>query len=98
MFFGWTSKVGTDGDVPYTEFSNAGTPHAGMMPMTPEMGDAPPHWMPYFEVKDCDAAAGRARELGAQVYVPPSDIPKVGRFPVIADPQGAVFAIFQLRR
>jgi len=39
----------------YTEFSVQGTADAGMMAMTPQMGNAPPDWMPYFAVTDCDA-------------------------------------------
>jgi len=45
-------------------------------------------------VSDVDASAGKAKQLGAKLMVPPQDIPKVGRFSVVADPQGAVFAIF----
>ena len=62
--------------------------------MTEEWGEIPPHWMIYFA--DCDAGAERATELGGQVKVPPTDIPKVGRFSVIQDPQGAVFSIIKL--
>ena len=82
----------------YTEFSVQGKPGAGMMPMTPQMGDAPPYWMPYFAVADCDATAAKATQLGGSSCVPPTDIPNVGRFAVLGDPQGAVFAIVKLSR
>ena len=36
-----------------------------------------------------------AASLGATTYVPPSDIPGMGRFAVLADPQGAAFAIYR---
>ncbi|MFT3763954.1 MAG: VOC family protein [Minicystis sp.] len=55
----------------------------------------PPHWMAHVQVADVDQAAARVRELGGQVQVPPTDIPKVGRFSVIADPQGAVISMFK---
>ncbi len=56
----------------------------------------PPHWLVYFAVADCDASVERARTLGANVKVPPSDIPGVGRFAVLEDPQAAAFAIIRL--
>jgi predicted enzyme related to lactoylglutathione lyase len=56
---------------------------------------APPHWMGHVEVADVDKTVARVRELGGQVHVPPSDIPKVGRFAVIADPQGASISLFK---
>ena len=48
-------------------------------------------------VKDVDAAAKKAEELGAQAIVPPTDIPNVGRFYVFKDPQGAVLALIQYK-
>lgn len=68
----------------------------GMLEMTELWGDVPPHWMIYFSVDDCDVMASRAAELGGKVCVPPTDIPNVGRFAVINDPQGAVFSIIRL--
>jgi len=96
QLFGWSAKTGSDGGMEYTEFSVQGKPDAGMMAMTPQMGNVPPNWMPYFAVTDCDATTTKVKELGGKAYVPPTDIPKVGRFAVLADPQGAVFAIVKL--
>lgn len=56
--------------------------------------NVPPHWLGYIGTPDVDATAARAKELGATVYAAPMDIPGVGRFAVLADPQGAVFALF----
>jgi predicted enzyme related to lactoylglutathione lyase len=50
--------------------------------------------MPYFMVTDVDAGAAKAKQLGAKVMAGPTDIPKVGRFAIVSDPQNAVFAIF----
>ena len=47
-------------------------------------------------VADCNATAAKAGELGATTFVPPNDIPNVGRFAVFADPTGAALAIIQL--
>ena len=55
-----------------------------------EMG-IPPHWMLYVAV----ASAAKATQLGGSLKMPPSDIPNVGRFAIVADRQGATFSLFQ---
>jgi uncharacterized protein len=52
--------------------------------------DPTPRWSVAFWVADADQAAARTQELGGTVLLPPMDIP-VGRFTIVADPQGAVF-------
>jgi hypothetical protein len=94
--FGWTDLTKQMGPMTYTSFMQGETPTGGMLKMTEEWAGIPPHWMVYFAVADCDAGAARARELGGEVKVPPTDIPEVGRFAVIQDPQGAVFSIIKL--
>jgi predicted enzyme related to lactoylglutathione lyase len=93
--FGWKAHTGSDGGAAYTEWLLGGTPIGGMM-AKPKEDPAPPHWLPYFAVADCDATAAKAASLGARTYVPPTDIPGVGRFAVFADPQGAVFASYKV--
>lgn len=95
---GWSAK---DDPMPaelggghYTTWMKADGPAGGMMPM-PATAPAPSHWMPYFAVADVDAAHAKAASLGALTYVPPADIPGTGRFAVVADPQGAVFALIK---
>ena len=44
---------------------------------------------------DVDAYAGRVTKAGGAVHVPPTDIPNIGRFAMVADPQGAVFSLFK---
>jgi uncharacterized protein len=65
----------------------------------PGHGDphAPPHWLIYVEVADCRAATARAVSLGARAYVDTLQIGKEGSISVLADPQGAVFALHQTR-
>lgn len=94
--FGWSTQVQEMPQTTYTTFLNGDRMNAGMMQMTEEWGDIPPHWMPYFAVADCDASAEKAKELGGSIGVPPTDIPPVGRFSVIQDPQGAHFTIIKL--
>jgi uncharacterized protein len=94
--FGWSLKESSNG-MHYTEFGNKGQMIGGMMPMDgPQFQGVPPHWSIYFAVDDVDAMAEKARGLGAILCAPPTDIPNVGRFAVIQDPQGAVFSIFKL--
>jgi len=98
--FGWSAKTGGAGPNAYTEFSVSGTPGAGMMDSSAYGPNAnvPPNWMPYFQVADVDATANKAKELGGKLFVEPRDIPNVGRFSVVQDPQGAVFALYKSAR
>jgi predicted enzyme related to lactoylglutathione lyase len=88
---GWGTQA-WDG-MPYTMWTANGTPIGGIMPM-PEAAGAPPHWLAYISVPDVDATVDQATSLGARTLVPAKDIPAVGRFAVLADPQGAAFAVF----
>jgi hypothetical protein len=93
---GWTPLTKEMAFGPYTSFMQGDQPVGGMMAMTEEWGEVPPHWMTYVSVEDCDASAAKAESLGGKVCVPPMDIPEVGRFAVINDPAGAVFSIIKL--
>ena len=79
-----------------TEFSVGGTPSIGMMAKPSDMpAHVPSYWMPYFQVTNADSSASKAKDLGGKVMVPPQDIPNAGRFAILVDPQGAMFAVFQ---
>jgi predicted enzyme related to lactoylglutathione lyase len=77
----------------YTVFMGEGVPKAGCMQITPEMGDVPTGWLTYFAVEDCEATLVRARDLGGRVMMGPESVPGVGRWALLADPQGTVFAV-----
>jgi predicted enzyme related to lactoylglutathione lyase len=94
--FGWTALAKELAHGAYSSFMQGDQPVAGMQQMTAEWGDAPPHWMTYMAVEDCDASAAKVEALGGSVCVPPTDIPEVGRFAVINDPAGATFSIIKL--
>jgi predicted enzyme related to lactoylglutathione lyase len=98
--FGWKEKTSSGAGMTYTEFSLDETPFAGMMEMNAQMVGmgVPPHWLTYFQVADVDASANTAKGLEATLVVPPMDIPNTGRFSVIRDPHGAVFAIYKPAR
>lgn len=76
----------------YTTWMRGNEPTAGMMPMPPNAG-APPHWLSYFAVTNVNESHAKAVSLGAKSHVPPTPIPAMGEFAVLADPQGAFFAI-----
>jgi predicted enzyme related to lactoylglutathione lyase len=65
------------------------------IPAEAKAGGAPPSWLMYVGTPDADSAAQQAKSLGGTVEAGPMEIPGVGRFAVLADPQGAVFAILQ---
>ncbi len=94
--FSWKPEVQQMEFMSYTVFMNEDRPIAGMYQITEDMGDVPPSWLVYFAVDDCDINIERAKTIGAEVKMPPTDIPEVGRFAVLQDPQGAVFSIIKL--
>jgi uncharacterized protein len=94
---GWTSKDAGMGDFPYEIVSTGQTMVAGMMDIPDEarsMG-AKPGWLGYIWVEDVDKALPRLTAAGGKVLKTPADIPGVGRFAVVADPDGAVFMPFR---
>jgi len=67
----------------------------GLMALPENDGPAtPPHWIIYVGTPDVDATVEAAEKLGGKVLKPAADIPNVGRFAVLSDPQGAAFAVF----
>jgi predicted enzyme related to lactoylglutathione lyase len=95
--FGWEAhEVPIDDGSSYTEWLLGDKSVCGMMPMdasTP--AHVPPHWLVHFAVHDCDDSVGQATAIGATLLVEPMDVPP-GRLAVLADPQGAAFAVIQL--
>ena len=86
--FGWTIDTSSD----YREIDVGGGTSGGMMrspaPHTPSF------WLPYISVVDVAASTSRARQLGGTVLTEPTDAPGKGRFSIIQDPTGAVFALW----
>jgi len=96
---GWkTQPFGENGD--YTMWVGSQGPLGGVMKLPEEatkMG-TPPTWMSHVQVKDVDATAALAKKIGGEIYKEPTDIPSIGRFAVLADPQGAAIMIFKPSR
>lgn len=91
---GWGTQNWGSGEKPYTMWTAQDAPIGGVMQMGVEMQGAPAHWIGYVAVPNVDDSAQQAASLGGRVLTPPMDIPEVGRFAVISDPQGAAIAIF----
>jgi hypothetical protein len=92
--FGWKSELTTSPDgTSYTRFWLDDQPVAGLMAMPPQVPvEAPSHWMLYFAVLDIERAVAAATELGGAVVRAPMTLP-LGRFAVMEDPGGVVFAV-----
>lgn len=94
---GWNAQDAGQPDMSYTMFLAGDAPTAGLMALPKEACDAgaKPGWIGYVGVDDVDAYVGRVTKAGGKVHVPPTDIPDIGRFAMVADPQGVVFSLFK---
>lgn len=94
--FGWNMQsFSADND--YTVLSAGNVGVGGIMAIPPDARErgAPPCWQGYIAVDDVDVYAGRIGTSGGTILRAPADIPEVGRFALVTDPQGAVFIIFK---
>jgi predicted enzyme related to lactoylglutathione lyase len=91
QLLGWEYETDERG---YVWVRNAGRLNGGMREWTEQERQAPPAWLPYFTVESADDAARQAAALGGRGLMPTADSPR-GRYAVIADPQGAAFAVFE---
>jgi len=83
---------------PYTIIAPAGSPEGsgvGGIQSMPAEDKGPSCWLPYVSVEDVAATSAKAESLGGKLFVPATDIPNVGCFAVLADPEGAMFALYR---
>lgn len=81
----------------YTVLKIGERPVAGILKMTPEMGDMPATWDVYFYSDDVDATVAAVVEAGGEVIRPAFDVAQgMGRMAVLADPMGAVFEVIKM--
>ena len=94
---GWSFAASGQPDMDYRLFSADGPAVGGFMALTDEMqqGGARPLWAGYIGVDDVDATAKAVGEADGMVMVEPTDIPGVGRFAFVTDPEGAPFYIMR---
>ena len=81
----------------YRMIEAGGRPLGGIVAIDPAIADrrGEPHWTPYVYVYDVDATARQAASLGGQVRLGPAEVPGVGGWALIADPQGATIGIYE---
>jgi predicted enzyme related to lactoylglutathione lyase len=93
---GWGTQQFESSNPPYTMWLAGETPVGGIQRLPDEAiaKGAPSSWLTYIETPDVDETVERATRLGGRLFVKPTDIPSVGRFAVLADPQNASFAVY----
>jgi predicted enzyme related to lactoylglutathione lyase len=97
--FGWKASTQNMGNMQYTVFAEGNNQRAGMMAMPPNVpAQVPSNWCVYFNVANCDAAVKKAESMKGKTMVPAQDVKDVGRFAMMLDPQGAMFAMLQPSR
>jgi uncharacterized protein len=96
--FGWKLEKSENDPSGYLHIKNGEEYIGGIPPAEHRDPNTPPHWLLYFETSNCDASVDKAKQSGAKVYYGPVSMENVGRFAVLADPQGAVFSVFQSAR
>lgn len=94
--FDWAPEASKIPDVKYTTFKRGETSAAGMLAKSEQMGPMPNAWVVYWLVADCDETVKKIEANGGKTFFPPRDIPSVGRFTWMADPQGAVSGVIKM--
>jgi predicted enzyme related to lactoylglutathione lyase len=93
--FGWQTEDMPMENMTYTIVKVGEEGLGGIMSIPPQAEGSPPSWGVYVTVDDINATSRKAEELGGKILVPPTDIPNVGRFSVLQDPQGAVISAIE---
>jgi len=93
--FGWKLTPGQGKNSGYLHIVNGEEYIGGIPPARGIGGGEPPHWLIYFQTADVDHVFQRASDLGARKLLRPMDIEGTGRVAILADPQGAVFALYR---
>ncbi|MFJ3927742.1 VOC family protein [Streptomyces sp. NPDC090022] len=98
--FGWQGQVGPAETGGYAVCSLKGKPVAGIMAAMNPDGSVPDPmppsvWTTYLATDDVDATLTSIGDEGGKVVMPAMDVTTIGRMAVVADPQGAVFGLWQ---
>jgi predicted enzyme related to lactoylglutathione lyase len=97
--FGWQFNDMPAGEgQTYTFWELNGKSVGGLSALTREMGNVPPHWMPFINVRSADDIAKRTAQNGGKVLHGPADVLDVGRMGAVADPTGGRVAIWEPKR
>jgi predicted enzyme related to lactoylglutathione lyase len=88
---GWELDVWKPGEADYAMIKSGDGMHGGF---SSPQGDIPPHWLGHILVEDVDETITKIEGAGGQVRMGPMDMPEIGRFAIVADPQGATFSLY----
>ncbi len=93
----WSVAGSAPGQLDYRQIEASEGHVGGMLTLSDEMRreGARPAWMGYIGVDDVDTAAASITQAGGHIHVPPTDIPGVGRFAMVSDPQNVPFYIMR---
>lgn len=89
------AKTGTGEGTRYLHIMNGENYIGGVPPAHRNSPNDPPHWLIYFEAADVDKTFQRAKDMNARVLLRPMDFEGGGRVAMLADPLGAVFALYR---
>ncbi len=92
---GWTIRPSGLPGIDYNLACLGDRQVGGIMMLPPELAPPRPVWFGYIAVDDVDSKAEEIKAAGGAVHKAPADIPTIGRFAVVSDPQGAVFMLFK---
>ena len=93
----WHIAPSEQADIDYRRIDASEGAVGGLLDLTPDMtaGGARPVWLGYVLVDDVDKAVTSVEQGGGAVHLPARDIPGIGRFAMVADPQGAPFYVMK---
>ena len=97
--FGWSYEEAGFNGQDYRSFSAGGAQVGGFLKLTDNMTEhgARPSWVGYVRVDDVPAAVAKVREGGGQIFMEGGEVPDVGPFAMLADPQGVPFYVIDDR-
>jgi predicted enzyme related to lactoylglutathione lyase len=90
--FDWKLSDAPVMGMPYTLIDTGREPGGGMMVLPDPQ--VPPSWAMYVEVDDVPGTCEKIKQLGGRIFKEPEDVPGMGSFAIVSDPQGAVFGIW----
>lgn len=96
--FGWDMRDEDTGEMTYTVLKAGEKEVGGIMAYPPGEDANPTAWGSYVTVDDVDKRIVKAEQLGGKVVLPAREIPNVGRFAVISDPQGAMLTLITYKQ
>jgi predicted enzyme related to lactoylglutathione lyase len=96
--FGWSMIKDEKDSSGYIHIKNGENFIGGIPPAAHRNPNAPPHWLIYFQVASPENATAKATQLGGKILMPARQMENVGTWSIVADSQGAVFALFKSAR